>query len=116
MKINNIILPDPKSIKVTKNKVWSKNTTRTADGTAVGDIICQKYKLEIVWALTNPEDTALIDKAVSHEAFFPAEFIDPATNETVTKTFYAGDPSYPPYSYAEGYKKYLGVSVNLIEQ
>jgi len=116
MKINNIIVPEPKKITITKNKIWSKNTTRTADGTAVGDIIAIKYKAEIEWALTSPEDTILIDRAVSGPAFFSAEIIDPASNETIAKTFYAGDPSYPPYSYAEGFRKYTGVSVNLIEQ
>lgn len=113
--INNVLMPTPKSCKITRNKIWSQNAGRVASGKMVGDIIAIKYKLEIQWALVKSADVIKIDTAVS-KSFFNVKFLDPATNSYKTIVCYAGDPSYPPYSWAEGHKKYTGVSVNLIEQ
>lgn len=108
-------MPTPKSCTITKNKIWSSNAGRVASGKMVGDVIGIKYKLEVQWALVNPMDVIKIDNAVS-KPFFNVRFLDPATNEFKTIICYAGDPSYPPYSWAEGYRKYTGICVNLIEQ
>ena len=114
--INNIEMSEPKSngMSITRNKVWSSNTGRTASGNMVGDLICIKYKLEITWAVSDFADAALIDNAVS-SAFFPVTFTD-IDGSTVTRTFYAGDATYPRYSNFIRGVKYTNISVNLIEQ
>lgn len=114
--INGITMPQAKSLTVTKEKIWSKNAGRAADdGKMIGDIIGCKYKLQIQWGLLSEGDTTKIDEAVS-PAFFNVTFLAPGSNTRVTKSFYAGTPTYPVYSYAEGVKTYQGVSVDLIEQ
>lgn len=65
---------------VTKEKIWSANTNRTATGYMVGDIIAIKYKLQCKWNHLTMEQVAAIDSAVSGAAFFTVTFTDPATN------------------------------------
>lgn len=116
--IGGVQMPEPKAdgLTVTKNKIWSKNAGRAADGNMVGDIVGIKYKLDIQWAYCKPADVQKIDAAVSGAAFFPVRFVDPGTGQEVTRNFYAGDPKYPVHTYAMGGGRYKGVSVSLIEQ
>lgn len=116
--VNGVKMPTPKKdgYKVEKNKVWSSNSGRTANGTMVGDLIGIKYKLELQWSLVKQSDVEKIDNAVSGTAFFDVTFYDPTTGTNKTKTFYAGDPSYPVYSSVLQGKPCQNVSVNLIEK
>ena len=101
---------------ITKEKIWASNTGRAANGETIGDLVAIKYKLECEWpASISREDVAKIDEAIS-PAFFSVTFLDPGSNTRVTKTFYAGTPTYPVYSYANGLPTYNGVAVNLIEK
>lgn len=110
-------MPAPKKngIIITKEKIWSKNAGRTAGGKMVGDIVAYKMKLQITWPPLNRTQAALIDSAVS-PSFFSVTFTNPAQNSRTTKTFYAGTPSYPVYSYVDGVKTYNGITVDIIEQ
>ena len=47
--IGGVAMPEPKlnGLKISRNKIWSKNAGRGADGTMTGDIIGLKWKLEI---------------------------------------------------------------------
>lgn len=100
---------------VTKEKVWSSNTGRAADGGMLGDLVGIKYKLQLEWPPLSKEQVAVIDNAVS-PAFFNVAFLDPGSNSRITRTFYAGTPTYPVYSYVNGAKTYSGVTVDLIEK
>lgn len=100
---------------VAKEKVWSSNTGRAADGGMLGDLIGIKYKLKLEWPPLSKEHVAVIDNAVS-PAFFNATFLDPGSNSRITRTFYAGTSTYPVYSYVDGVKTYSGVTVDLIEK
>lgn len=118
--MNGLEMPTPafNGITVTREPVWSGNAGRSSDGTMVGDIIGYKFKLQIKWPVLTQAQIALIDSAITSSAFFPVKFVDP-TSETgalITKTMYAGTPTYPVYSYAEGAPRYVGTAVNLIEQ
>ncbi len=112
-------MPEPalKGITVTKEKIWSKNAGRSSTGLFIGDIVAHKYKIQITWPPLTQAQTALIDEVIS-KASFEAKFIDPAstTGEFVTRIVYAGTPTYPVYSYANGLPRYVGVGVNLIER
>lgn len=115
--INGAAMPPLKSLTISKNKIWSKNTDRAANGNMVGDIVAIKYKLQCTWGLLTDEQNAIIDAAVSNN-FFQVRFRDPADSSggLVTKTMYAGDPDYPVNSYSPLFKTYRGTSVNLIEK
>lgn len=113
--IGGVQMPEPKALTVTKEKVWSSNTGRSSNGVMHGDLIGIKTKLQITFPPLSGEQAALIDNAVS-PAFFEAIYKDPGLNDYVKKTFYAGTPSYPVYSYAKGFPEYNGIAVDLIEQ
>ena len=116
--IGGVTMPPLKAegLVITKEKIWASNTGRAANGETIGDLVAIKYKLECEWpASISREDVAKIDEAIS-PAFFFFFFLDPGSNTRVTKTFYAGTPTYPVYSYANGLPTYNGVAVNLIEK
>lgn len=115
--IGGVTMPTLKKegLTITKEKVWASNTGRAASGEMIGDLICIKYKLQCQWPPLSRADTVRIDRAVS-PAFFTVTFTDPGSDARITRTFYAGTPIYPVYSYAAGVKTYSGVAVDLIEK
>lgn len=117
IEIDGVAMPGLKlnGLTVTKEKIWSKNTGRAANGEMVGDLIAIKYTLKCSWPPLTREQAVVIDKAVS-PAFFNVAFLDPGTNTKVTKRFYAGAPAYPVYTYRKGVKTYQGVAVDLIQK
>ncbi|MBQ8232435.1 MAG: hypothetical protein IJZ34_11000 [Lachnospiraceae bacterium] len=115
--IDGVTMPPLKKegLVITKNKIWSKNTGRVANGDMVGDLIAVKYTLDCEWPPLSAEQAKIVDNAIE-PAFFNASFLDPATNTVVTKRFYAGSPTYPVYSYVSGIKTYAGVKVTIIQK
>lgn len=115
--IGGVTMPTLKKegLTISKEKVWSKNTGRAANGDMIGDIVAIKYTLDCEWPPLSREQTAVIDTAVT-PAFFDATFTDPGSNSRVTKRMYAGTPVYPVYSYVKGVKTYSGVKVTLIQK
>lgn len=104
-----------KSLTITPEKIWSKNTGRAADGGMLGDIVAIKTKLEVELCKMSDEEAAAFDAVIS-QAFFSATFRNPRTGKTETQTVYASSPPYPVYSYVDGYPRYVGVKVSLIMQ
>lgn len=100
---------------ITREKIWSKNTGRSASGVMVGDIVRIPYKLQCEWPPLTAEEVKALDAAVS-KAFFSVQFWDPSTNGPKTITAYAGTLTLPVYSYVNGVKTYSGVKVDLIER
>ena len=115
--IGGVAMPEPKQggITITKEKIWSKNTGRATNGSMVGDVIAIKTKMQISWNVLSGEQVAVLDAALE-PAFISVYFKDPRLNAYTTKTFYAGTPTYPVYSYATGLPEYVGCAVDLIEQ
>lgn len=115
--INGVRMPDPQlnGITITKQKIWSSNTGRSSEGGMIGDVIARKLKLQITWPPLSDAEVMLIDQSID-PAFVSARFRNPATGSFVEMNMYAGDPSYPVYSYVDGVKTYQGVSVDLVEQ
>lgn len=81
----------------------------------IGDIVGIKYKLQLEWPPLSRAQATVVDNAVT-PAFFNVTFLDPGSNTRITRTFYAGTPTYPVYSYVDGVNTYSGVSVDLIEK
>ena len=114
LKIGGVVMPRVKGMTVTPEKIWSKNTGRTANGDMKGDLIAIKLKLQVKFASLTDAQNALVDEAIS-PATFEAEFRNPRTGEMEVHTMYAGSPTYPVYSYVEGFPRYVGTAVDLIE-
>jgi len=116
--IDGVKMPTPKQpggIVIMKEKIWSKNAGRAANGVMVGDIVAIKNKLQITWPPLSPDQVIAIDAVIS-KAFFAVKYLDPSSNTLVTRIFYAGTPTYSVYSYATGFKQYDGVGVDLVEK
>ena len=115
--IDGITMPTLKKegLTISKEKIWSSNTGRAADGGMIGDLIGIKYTLECEWPPLSREQAAVVDTAVA-PAFFNVTFTDPGSNSRATKRMYAGTPAYQVYSYVKGVKTYSGVKVTLIEK
>ena len=49
--IGGVAMPPLKAegLTITKEKVWSSNTGRAADGNMIGDLVTIKYKLQCEW-------------------------------------------------------------------
>ncbi len=115
--IGGVTMPTLKldGLTITKEKIWSSNTGRSASGEMIGDVVNYKYTLKCEWPPLTREQVAIIDQAVT-PAFFSVTFSNPATNKRTTTTFYAGTPTYKVYSYVNGIKTYHGVAVDLIQK
>lgn len=113
--IDGKVMPKVKSLTVSREPIWSKNAGRTADGTFQGDIVTQKLKLEVVFKPLSDHEAAYLDAAIT-PAFFVAKFRNPGTGQMEEHNMYAGSPTYPVYSYVDGFPRYVGSGVSLIEQ
>lgn len=109
------VTPDKDGYAVTENKIWSKNTGRTASGDMVGDIITRKYSIALKWSGMKEEDVAELDKAINTKAFFPVTFIN-QRGETLARTFYSDDPVYGKKICIDGVMKYSTVNLTLTQK
>ena len=87
IEIDGVAMPGLKlnGLTVTKEKIWSKNTGRAANGEMVGDLIAIKYTLKCSWPPLTREQAVVIDKAVS-PAFFNVTFLDQVFDSNILKT------------------------------
>lgn len=115
--IGGVEMPEPKQggITISKEKIWSKNAGRGSDGTMNGDVVARKWTVKIEWPPLSEAQIKKIDDAID-PAFIKVKFKHPGTGKLIEKTMYAGTPSYPVYSYADGLPRYVGVGVTLIER
>ena len=70
MSIDGVVVPSPKvdGISRKSEKIWSKNTGRTASGKMQGTIIGVKNTYSIAWPPLTQEDQELIESLVSDKA------------------------------------------------
>lgn len=78
-----IVLPDPVTLKVNDEIIWTEDTGRTLSGLMIGDIVAEKKNLAIGWAFLMEDDIKLI-KSRLIAGFFPISFRDGGTNLTIT--------------------------------
>ena len=118
LKLNNIEMPTPKleGISISKEKIWSKNTGRTASGKMVGDIIAIKTTISIEFPPLSPAEIETVESVVSNASlpFFSYELND--GYKTETKIVYAGTPSKKLYSVVDGINHYTGFRIELVEE
>lgn len=112
------VLPMPSTLNIKPEKIWSKNAGRTSDGTFVGDVVAVKQTLHLEWRTMSKSDGAtLYSKSVNGD-FMSCTYVDPASGSDAEKTItvYAAGPTYNVYSYVDGYPRYTGVALDLVEQ
>lgn len=90
--IGGVAMPTLKlsGLTVTKEKIWSKNTGRAANGEMIGDIITTKYTLKCSWPPLTRQQITVIDKAIK-PAFFNVTFTDPGTEFQSNKNAFTQD-------------------------
>lgn len=107
--------PDREGYDVTENKIWSKNTGRTASALMVGDIVGRKYSIALTWSNLPQNIVTQIDEAINSRAFFPVTF-ENQRGEVLTRTFYSDDPVYGKKVYKDGKWRYKSLTITLIEK
>lgn len=119
LKFDGVTMPTPKfnGFKISKNKIWSRNTGRNGNGDMVGTIIAVKRKIEIVWPILNARDIKAIDDIVSSVTpYHKVEYTDECGKTTVI-TAYFGDATYPVLgTNIYGQQLLEGVGINGIEK
>ncbi len=117
--IDGVTMPQPKvgGMKITPNKVWSKNTGRTAAVTMVGTILDIKSTVEISWPPLTVEQVTLIEQTVSNKGrpFVSMSFTD-QTGHRRTMNVYFDAPTYTCFDWVAGEWKVTDVAVSAIEQ
>lgn len=117
--VNGVVLPAPKvgGMAIKQEKVWSANTERTADATAVGTIIAIKTTVEISWPPLTPEEVAQIESVVSNKElpFAPMSFTD-QTGKKHQMNVYFGTPAYSAFDRINGQWMVTDAKVSAIEQ
>lgn len=117
---NRVLMPEPKlnGFKISKNKIWSKNTGRNDKGNMIGTLIAIKRKLEVEWPILTSAQVKTIDSVVSdrNNPFVTVEYISEA-GVTTTMTVYFGDVVYPIYRTKEnGEQIIIGCGISAIEK
>lgn len=121
LKFDGVTMPTPKfnGFKISKNKIWSKNSGRVASNAKfVGTIIAIKRKVEITWPVLEASQIAVIDNIVSN-ASIPYHTVQYTSESGVTTTItaYFGDAVYPILGMDINGKELLeGVGIDGIEQ
>lgn len=117
--MDGITMPTPKynGFKISKNKIWSRNTGRNDFGDMVGTIIKIKRKVEITFPPLTVQQTALLDSVVSSISPYHSLSYTDETGNITTMTVYFNDPIYPILgTNINGKQINDGVGVNAIEK
>lgn len=117
--INNILMPEPKlnGVSIKKEKVWSKNTTRTSNAVMIGDIVRIIRTGSIEWPTLTHNQVRMIENEISNteKSFVPVKYID-EKGDIASFQAYFGTPSYQLYSWADGISVVNSAKVDFIEK
>lgn len=118
--IDGVTIPAPKApggMKIKEEKIWSKNTGRTAAGTMVGTILAIKHTADISWPPLTVEQVSTIEAAVSDRdrPFSLMSYTDQC-GARHTMNVYFGTPSYTCFDWIDGQWMVTDVAVSAIEQ
>ena len=119
LQIDGVTVPHAKKegYSVAYNKVWSKNTGRSADATMLGDIVAIKRTIKQVIDRMTEEELKPISTVIdSQTAFHTVRFYDTKTDTFTSGTFYAADMTYTIELVKNGTQRYKDIQIELIEQ
>lgn len=119
LKINGVKVKAPKigGISRKSEKVWSKNTGRTATARMQGTIIAIKKTLSISWPPMTQEEQEVIESQISNQAvpFSTLELTKP-NGEIETIECYFGTPSFEEWDQIGGQWRCKNGKVDAIER
>lgn len=119
LKINGQVMPAPKvgGMKIKPEKIWPKNTGRSAATTMLGTILSIKNTVEISWPPLTVEQVIDIESVVSNPElpFVPMSYTD-QTGRPHTMNVYFGTPSYSCFDWINGQWMVTDAAVSGIEQ
>lgn len=111
------VMPMPSVLTIKPEKIWSKNAGRTSTGKFVGDVIAIKHTLHAEWKTLSQSQGSTLYNLCDGD-FVTVTYVDPKSSSGAEKTItcYVDGPSYNVYSYVDGYPRYTGVAIDLVEQ
>ncbi len=114
LRSGNVSLPDPVSISVNDEIIWTSDTGRTLSGTMIGDVVAEKKNINIKWGIL-PEEEAVLIKNTLAAGFFPFTFRDDGMEITIES--YRGTLSKEQLGWiGDGIFYYKSVSVDIIQR
>ena len=116
--VDGVELPTPAAdgVTISKEKLWSQDTGRSASGLLNGTIVAQKVTLNLKWPPLTPQEAKIIDDLASSGTEFHTVRYTDIAGSTYTKTMYFGTPSGTWGSWANGAQYVTDYAVNLIER
>lgn len=107
-------LPDPVSISVNDEIIWTADTGRTLSGLMIGDVVAEKKNVSIKWGILPEKDVVLIKKTLV-AGFFSFTFRDDGMNITIES--YRGTMSKEQLGWiGDGLFYYRSVSVDIVQR
>ena len=119
MSIDGVIIPSPKIDGITRKaeKVWSKNTGRTASARMQGTIKAVKYTYSIEWPPLTQQDQELIETLVSDKTKpFRKLKVRRPDGSVWEMECYFGTPSFSEWSMLGGQWRCTNAKVDAIER
>lgn len=114
LKIGNTVLPTPKSVVYSDNKLWSQNTGRLDSGYFVGELVAIKKKYEVTFPPLTISDFETVESAINDQ--FATVQITNAQGGTDTVDAYFGDITVEAYSWHNGIQYAMNATVSIIER
>lgn len=114
LKIGSTVLPTPKDVDYSYNKLWSENSGRLDSGYFVGDLIAIKRKYVVTFPpLTTSQLTTVRNACASQYATVTITDVD--GGDAVLECYF-GDVTVRAYSWKNGYKYAMDCKVSMIER
>ena len=114
LRSGNVSLPDPVSISVNDEIIWTSDPGRTLSGTMIGDVVAEKKNINIKWGIL-PEEEAVLIKNTLTAGFFPFTFRDDGMEITIES--YRGTLSKEQLGWVgDGLFYYKSVSVDIVQR
>lgn len=114
LKSGSVELPDPVSISVNDEIIWTADTGRTLSGLMIGDVVAEKKNVNIKWGILPESEAALIKRTLT-AGFIPFTFRDDGVMVTIES--YRGTLSKEHLGYVgDGIYYYKSVSVDIIQR
>ncbi len=113
-KIGSTVLPTPKGVVYSDNKLWSQNTGRLDSGYFVGELVAIKKKYEVTFPPLTTSELETVKSAINDQ--FATVQITNAQGGTDTVDAYFGDITVEAYSWHNGIQYAINATVSIIER
>lgn len=114
LKIGDTVLPTPKNVDYSYNKLWSDNSGRLDSGYFVGELIGIKRKYVVTFPPLSTTDLTTVRTAFANQ-YATVTITDVDGGDAVLDCYF-GDVTVKAYSWKDGYKLALDCKVSMIER